>query len=66
MEETSTNQTYCGRYGRALAGQRLDQVVPLHGGPNVTLVTALTSDGLGALFSVNGAVNGDVFAAYLD
>jgi len=48
----------------------VDQAVPLHGGPNVTLIAALiavlTPNGLGALLSVNGAVNGDVFAAYLD
>ena len=66
VDETSTNLTYCRRYGRAPAGQRLGQAVPLHGGPNVTLIAALTPDGLGALLSVNGAVNGDVFAAYLD
>ena len=66
VDETSTNLTYCRRYGRAPAGRRLDQAVPLHGGPNVTLIAALTPDGLGALLSVNGAVNGDVFAAYLD
>ena len=40
--------------------------MPLHGGPNVTFIAALTPDGLGALMSVNGAVNGEVFAAYLD
>ena len=40
--------------------------MPLHGGPNVTLIAALTPDGLGALLSVNGAVNGAVFAAFLD
>ena len=44
----------------------MDQAVPLHGGPNVTLIAARTPNGLGALLSVNGAVNGDVFAAYLD
>ena len=66
VDETSTNLTYCRRYGRAPAGRRLDQAVPLHGGPNVTLIAALTPDGLGALLSVDGAVNGDVFAAYLD
>jgi len=66
VDETSTNLTYCRRYGRAPAGRRLDQAVPLHSGPNVTLIAALTPDGLGALLSVNGAVNGDVFAAYLD
>jgi len=70
VDETSTNLTYCRRYGRAPAGQRLDQAVPLHGGPNGTLIATLTPDGLGALLSVdgavNGAVNGAVFAAYLD
>ena len=66
VDETSTNLTYDRRYGRAPAGRRLDQAVPLHGGPNVTLIAALTPDGLGALMSGNGAVNGDVFAAYLD
>ena len=40
--------------------------MPLHGGPNVTLIAVLIPGGLGALLSVNGAVNGDVSAAYLD
>ena len=66
VAETSINLTYCRRYGRAPAGQRLDQGVPLHGGPNVTLIAALTPDGLGALLSVDGGVNGGVFAACLD
>jgi len=61
VAETSTNLTYCRRYGRAPAGRRLDQAGPLHSGPNVPLIAALTPDGLGALRSVNGAV----FAAYL-
>ena len=30
------------------------------------LIAALTPQGLGASLRVNGAVNGDVFAAYLD
>ena len=66
VDETSTNLTYCRRYGRAPAGRRLDQAVPLRNGPNVTLIAALTPDGLGALLSVDGAVNGAVFTAYLD
>ena len=66
VDETSTHLTYCRRHGQAPAGRRLDQAVPLHGGPNMTLIVALTPDGLGALLSVDGGVNGDVFAAYLD
>lgn len=66
VDETRTNLTYCRRYARAEGGQRAGQGVPLHSGPNVTLVAALTADGLQAAMTLNGAVNGDVFAAYLD
>ena len=66
VNETSTNLTYCSRYARAEGGQRAHQATPLHGGPNVTLVAALTPTGLQAAMTVSGAVNGDVFAAYLD
>lgn len=62
VDETSANRTYCRRYGRAVTCRYVDQAVPLHSRPNVTLLAALTPDGLGALLSVNG----DVFAAYLD
>ena len=66
VDETSTNLTYCRRYARAEGGQRAPQATPLHSGPNVTLVAALTPDGLQAAMTGSGAVNGDVFAAYLD
>ena len=36
------------------------------GRPEVTLIVALTPNGLGALLRGDGAVNGNVFAAYLD
>ena len=65
VDETSTNLTYSRRYARAEGGQRVGQGVPLHGGPNVTLVAALPADGLQAAMTVSGAVNGEVFAAYL-
>ena len=44
----------------------MDQAVPLHGGLNGTLIATHPPNRPGALLSVNGAVNGDVFAAYLD
>jgi transposase len=65
VDERSTNLTYCRRYARAEGGQRAHQATPLHGGPNVTLVAALTPTGLQAAMTVSGAVNGEVFAAYL-
>lgn len=65
VDETSTNLTYCRRYGRAPAGERVNQAVPLHNGPNITLIAALRPNGFGSLLSGNGAVNGDVLATYL-
>lgn len=53
-------------YGRALGGQRMGQGIPLYGRLNVTLTASLTPIGLEAAMTVRGAVNGTVFAAYLD
>ena len=64
VDETSTN-LICRRYARAEGGRRARQRVPLHGGPNVTLVAALTVDGLQAAMTLSGPVNGNVFAVYL-
>ncbi len=63
VDETSPNLTYCRRYARAEGGRRAHQATPLPGGPNVTLVAALTPNGLQAALTGSGAVNGDVFAA---
>ena len=62
---TSTTRTYCRRYARAEGGQRAYQATPLHGGPNVALVAALIPNGLQAAITGSGAVNGDIFAAFL-
>ncbi len=48
------------------AGNAPARALPLHSGPNVTLVAALTPEELQAAMTVSGAVNGNVFAAYLD
>ena len=66
VDEPGTTLTYCRRYARAEGRQRAHQATPLHGGPNGTLVAALTPDGLQAAMTVSGAVNSDVFAAYLE
>ena len=66
VDETSVNLTYTRRYGRAPGGQRVDQAVPLHNGPNVTVVAALTGQGVEAVMELDGAVNTASFAAYLE
>lgn len=66
VDETSVNLTYTRRYGRALGGRRVDQAVPLHRGPNVTVVAALTPQGVEAVREVDGAMDTAHFVAYID
>jgi len=66
VDETSVNLTDTRRYGRAAGGQRVGQGVALHNGPNVTLMAALTPQGLEAVMELDGAVNAARFAVYLD
>jgi len=50
----------------AMAGQRVHAAVPLRQGPNVTVVAALTPDGITAVMELDGALNAASFAVYLD
>ena len=60
VEEPSTNLTYCRRYGRAPAGRRLDQAVPLQSGPDVTFIAALPRRPRGAAECGRGRQRGRV------
>lgn len=66
VDETSVNLTYTRRYGRAAGGRRVDQAVPLHNGPNVTVVAALTPQGLEAVMELDGPVTTASFVVYLE
>ena len=66
VDETGVNLTYTRRYGRAVGGQRVNQAVPLRNGPNVTVIAALTAQGIEAVMELDGAVNAARFAVYLD
>ena len=66
VDETSVNLTCTRRYGRAPGGRRVDQPVPLRSGPNVTVIAALTTQGVEAVRELDGAVNAAAFAVCLD
>ena len=66
VDETSVNLTCTRRYGRAPGGQRVDAAVPLHNGPNVTVVAALSAQGVEAVMELEGAVNTASFTVYLE
>jgi transposase len=66
LDETSIQIDMARRYGRAPDGQRCGDAVPHTRGANVTVVATLTPQGLEAVMEVEGALNQDVFAAYLE
>ena len=52
-------------YGRALRGERLYDCCPKNRGQNISLIGALSMDGLIATMSIPGSVNTDVFLTYV-
>jgi hypothetical protein len=59
-----TNMTR--RYGRAKCGHRLVDAVPHGHWKTTTFVGALRCDGLTAPLTIDGAINGDLFLAYVE
>jgi transposase len=53
-------------FGRAFRGQRAVDAVPRHRGTNVSLIGALTLDGLVASMTINGSVDTAVFLSYVN
>lgn len=66
IDETGSNIALARRYARAPKGKRARGSLPRNRGKNVTLISDLSLGGLGELFLVDGAVNGDLFEAYVE
>ena len=64
VDETSTNTARTRRRARAPRGQRAVGQVPRNHGANITLLAALTPDGIGPALTLEGGVTGAAFAAY--
>jgi transposase len=65
IDETWMTTNMTRLYGRALQGQRLVERVPYGHWKTTTLVAALRSTGMTAPLVIDGAINGDVFCAYV-
>jgi transposase len=66
LDETATAANMARRYGRSPEGERLVAAVP-HGHWKVTTVlAALGRDGVRAAMTCDGALNGDLFVAYVE
>ncbi len=66
VDETWASTNMARRYGRAPIGERLGDAVPYGHWKTTTLVAALRVAGLTAPMVIDGAVNGDLFVAYVD
>jgi transposase len=65
VDETWASTNMARRYGRAPIGERLVDALPHGHWQTTTLVAALRVDGLTAPMVIDGALNGDLFVAYV-
>lgn len=65
IDESGSNLALTRLFGRAAPGERVEEGVPQNRGENVTTLAALSVAGLEAAMTVNGAVDGEVFLAYV-
>ena len=65
MDECGTNIALTRLYARAPRGERAFGKVPRNWGKNLTLIAAMSAEGMGATMSVEGATDGAAFEAYV-
>lgn len=65
LDEAGSNIAMTRLYGRAARGERVFEATPQNYGENVTMLACLSAAGLSAPMTVEGAVDGQVFKAYV-
>jgi transposase len=65
VDESSTNVALTPRYGRAPKGERAFGKAPRNWGKNVTLISSITLEGMGASVSIEGSSDTDSFGLYM-
>lgn len=66
IDETGSTIAMARDYGRAPRGERAGDYVPRNYGDVITIIAALTMDGLTALMTVSGGTTKEVFRAYTE
>jgi transposase len=66
VDETWASTTMSRRYGRAPVGERLVGALPHGHWKTTTFVAGLRASGLTAPLVIDGAMNGDLFVAYVE
>jgi len=65
LDESGSNLALTRLFGRAAPGTRVTEGVPQNYGENMTMLAAIGVGGICAPMTVNGAVDGAVFLAYV-
>lgn len=65
LDESGSNLAMTRLYGRGAKGERVVDAVPQNYGENITMLAALTTTGVVAPMTINGAVDGVVFKEYV-
>jgi hypothetical protein len=65
IDETGTHIGMTRLYARAVRGEPAVGVAPRFLGATLTLISALSPDGIQADMVIDGAVNGDIFVAFV-
>jgi hypothetical protein len=65
IDESGINLGMTRLRGRAMSGERVYDCCPRNRGSNISLIGALSMDGLIATMSLSGSVNTDVFVTYV-
>jgi transposase len=66
IDESGVNLAMTRPYGRAPRGERAVGVVPHNYGANVTMLAALSLQGVEAVMTIDGATDAEVFRAYVE
>jgi hypothetical protein len=66
VDESGTNITLAPLYGWAPKGERAYRKAPRNRKQNITLIASLTTEGIGAAMSVQGATDGAAFETYVE
>jgi transposase len=65
VDEAGVNLALTRLYGRAPKGERVMGTVPQNYGENITLLGAVSLEGVQAVMTVNGATDAEVFRTYV-
>ncbi len=66
VDEMGTNTSLSPLYAWALEGERAYCSVPRNRGPNTTLLSSRSVEGMGPSLAVEGATNREVFETYVE